>query len=140
MLFNQLLLSIDNLIEEFKLLLLKIHRILSQANNWEDNLKACKELCHDLIGSDSANCSKEKHKEIDNSKNFKQLFVNVSHYLSWDEYSVLSQIIDKCDSSKAELEFDNYKNTMALLKINKITSSAKPPPGLKIFHVIIDID
>ena len=136
---DQPLRTIDNLREEFKHLLLKIHFILSQAHDWKDTLAACKKLCHDKNVDKVPLFSQEELTEIDNSMNFKQLFA-VDHYLSWDEYSILSEIIDICYSNKAEEEIDKYEKKMAGVKIKETTSSAKPPPGFESLYVIIDND
>ena len=143
MLPKQPLLTVNKLRAEFSRLLLRIRRILSQDSDWKENLESCKELCCYLKASGSANVplfSQEKLIEIDKCRDFRQFFEIVNHHLSWDEHSILSQIIDECESDEAEEEFDKYKKKMAVFKALEIISSAEssPPPGFEKFCVIID--
>ena len=140
------LLSFDQLRAEFGRLLMRIRRILSLSPNKEDNLEACKELCIYLRAtrhSDSANIplfSSEKVSEINNCRNFRQLFEILSQHLSWEEHSILAEIINECGSDEAEQEFKKYKRKMAIFKALEIISSTEssPPPGFEKFCVIID--
>ena len=124
-------------------MLMAVRRILSRSPNKEDNLEACKELCIYLKASDSARVllfSPEKCAEINSCSDFRQLFEILKQHLSWDELSILTQIIDICGSDEAEQEFDKYKKKMAVSKALEIISSTKnnPPPGFERFCVIID--
>ena len=125
-------------------MLIAIRRILSESPNKEDNLEACKEFCIYFKVSDSANASSlfsaEKRAEIDNCSDFRELFEILNQHLTWDEHSVLTEIIDICGSYEAEQEFDKYKKKMAISKGLEIISSTKsnPPPGFEKFCVIID--
>ena len=140
------LLSFDQLRAEFSRLLMRIRRILSKSPNKEDNLEACKELfiyVRATRHSTTANIplfSSEKVSEIDNCRNFRQLFEILSQHLSWDEHSILAEIINECDSDEAEQEFEKYKRKMAISKALEIISSteSKPPAGFEKFCVIID--
>ena len=143
MLSDQPLLNNDQLEAEFSHLILRIRCILSQAPNWKKNLEACKELCCYLKASGSAKVSlfsQEKLTEINKCRDFKRYFEIVIQHLSWNEYYILSQIIDECGSVEAEQEFDQYKRKVALSKGLEIISSTKsnPPPGFEKFCVIID--
>ena len=64
----------------------------------------------------------------------------MNEHLSWDELSILAQVIDICDSDEAAEEFKKYKRKMAVSKALQIISSTKsnPPPGFQNFCVIID--
>ena len=122
---------------------MRIRRILSKSPNQEDNLEACKEICVYLRADDNATVSlfsPEKRKEINKCSDFKQLFEILSQHLNWDEHSILTQIIDECNSNEAVQEFDKYKKKMAVSKALEIISSTKsdPPPGFEKFCVIID--
>ena len=88
------LLTNDQLRAKFGRLIMTICRILSKCSNWEDDLDACKELCIYLKASGNANIplfSPEKIVEINNYRDFKQLFEIVNHHLSWDEHSILDE-------------------------------------------------
>jgi len=140
---SQPLLTIDKLRAEFGRLIMTIRRILSQCPNWENNLEACKELCVYLKASDNASTllfSREKILEIDNCRDFREFFRVVNQHLSWDEHSILTEIIDECGSDEAEQELNKYKRKMAICKALEIISSTKsnPPPGFEKFCVIID--
>ena len=106
-------------------------------------MEACKELCIYLKASDKANIplfSPEKVLEINNCNGFRQFFEIVNQHLSWDEHSILTEIINVCGSDEAEQEFDEYKKKMAISKALEIISSSerKPPVGFEKFCVIID--
>ena len=106
-------------------------------------MEACKELCIYWKASDNANIplfNTEKKSEIDNCKDFRELFEIVSQHVSWDEHSILTQIIDECDSDEAKQEFTKYKRKRAISKSLEIISSTEshPPPGFEKFCVIID--
>ena len=137
------LLSFDQLRAEFSRLLMRIRRILSQSPNRGDNLEACKELCIYLKASNNASVplfSPEKVLEINGCRDFRQLFEIVGQHLNWDEPSILTEIINECDSDEAEQEFKKYKRKMAVFRALDIISSTKsnPPPGFEKFCVIID--
>ena len=106
-------------------------------------MEACKELCFYWKASDNANITlfnTEKKSEIDNCKDFRELFEIVSLHISWDEHSILTQIIDECNSDEAKEEFTKYKRKRAICKSLEIISSTEshPPPGFEKFCVIID--
>ena len=84
--------------------------------------------------------SPEKHTEIDRCKDFRQLFRILNQHLSWDEHSILIQIIGICCSKEAEQEFMRYKRKIAVSKALEIIIStmSNPPPGFETFSVIID--
>jgi len=140
---KQPLLDNDQIRADFGQMVKAIRHILSQSPDWEDNLEACKELCIYLKASDNASAplfSTAKISEINNCKNFRQLFEIVNQHLSWDEYSILTVIINECNSDEAEEEFKKYQRKIAVSKALEIISSTKsdPPPGFERFCVIID--
>ena len=72
---------------------------------------------------------------------FKQFFDILNEHINWDEYSILSEIIDECDSDEAEQEFNKYKRKMAVSKALEIIISSTecdPPPGFEKVCVVID--
>ena len=128
---------------EFTHLLMRICSILSESPNEKDNLKACKRFCCLLKVSDSTKellFSAQEKSEINGCKNFEELFDIVNRCISWDEHSVLREIIDVCESVEATEEFYQYMKKMALAKGLEIISSAEsdPPPGFEKFYVIIN--
>ena len=128
---------------EFSHLLVRIRRILSQSPNQKNNLEACKELCCYLKISGNAIIplfSTEKKSEIDNCRNFKELFDIVSQHLSWMEHSPLDEIIDECDSNDAVKEFNQYKKKLGACQALEIISSAEsdPPKGFERACVVIN--
>ena len=140
---RQPLLTNNQLRAEFSHLLMRIRCILSQSPNFKNDLERCKEICIYLKASDSADAllfNPEKVLEIKNCSDFRQFFEIVSQHLSWNEHSILAEIINVCGSGEAEQEFDKYKKKMAVFKGLEIISSIEnnPPPGFEKFCVIID--
>ena len=82
----------------------------------------------------------ENREKIHRSQNFAQFFDIVNQHLSWNEYYILTEIIDECDSDDAEKEFQKYKQKMAVCTALQILSSknCNPPAGFEKFCVIID--
>lgn len=122
---------------------MRIRHILSQSPNKDVNLEACKELCFYWEASDNANIplfNTEKKSKINNCKDFKELFEIISEHICWDEHSILTQIIDECNSDEAKKEFTKYQRKGAISKSLEIISSNEsyPPPGFEKFCVIID--
>ena len=137
------LLTHDKLQAEFSRLLLRIRRLLSQSPNSKNNLENCKEYCIYLKASDNAKAplfTQEKRSEINNCRDFREFFEIVSQHLSWDEHSILTEIINECDSDEAKEEISEYKKKMALCKALEIINSTEinPPPEFEKFCVIID--
>ena len=140
---KQPLLTNDVLRAEFGRLILEICYILGESPDWQSKLVACKKFCAFLKASDNANAllfSDERLAEIDGCKDFDQFFKIVNQHLSWDEYFILTEIIDKCGSDKAEEEFQKYKRKMAICNALEIISSVEsnPPQGFERFCVVID--
>ena len=128
---------------EFARLIYKIGCILDESSNHINNLKKCKRLCCLLKASDNSNTllyTAENREKIHKSLNFAQFFDIVNQHLSWNEYYILAQIIDECDSDEAEKEFHKYKRKIAVSTGLQIISSANsnPPTGFERFCVIID--
>ena len=140
---KQPFLTIDYLRAQFGRLILAICGILENSPNRNNNLEICKQLCAYLKASDNTNAllfSGEKLKELNDCSNFRRFFEIVNQHLSWDEYFILSEIIDECDSDEAEQEFKKYKRQIALCKALDIISSTRSNPlqGFEKFCVIID--
>ena len=140
---HQPLLTYDQLRAEFARLIHKICCILDDSSDQKNNLKNCKRLCCLLKVSDSTNAllfSAEKRAEIRKSQNFDEFFDIVNQHLSWNEYFILTEIIDECDSDEAEQEFNQYKRKMAISNALEMISSTEcnPPPGFEKFYSIID--
>lgn len=82
---------------DFASLLLNIQQILSNCPNQQVNLEACKDYCSLLRIGGNSNELLFEAKIIDKIKgcvNFKQLFEIVSRHMSWDEHSILTQMVD----------------------------------------------
>ena len=140
---KQTLLTNDILRAEFGRLILELTQILEKSPNCKNNLKMCKQLCAYLKASDNVKAllfTPENLKEINDCSNFEQFFEVVNQHLSWDEYYILTEIIDKCNSEEAEKEFITYKRKMAVSQALEIISSIEnvPPLGFERFCVIID--
>ena len=137
------LLTLDELKAEFSHLLMRIRRILSKSSDWEENLEECKEFCCYLKASGDTNIplfSTEKKSTLDNCRDFREFFNIISQHISWDEHSILSEIIRVSDSEEAEQELNQYRRKLAISKALEIISSTENnlPPGFKRFIVVIN--
>ena len=110
----------------------------------EEALENCRYLClHLKIGRESRKLlfnGNEKRK-IEKCRCFKELFSILSKYWDWDEYSILKQITEICESKKAAQEIEKYERKMALyvgLDLIFTQDRNDPPPGYENFVVIIN--
>ena len=120
------LISVTSLNADFTSLLLNICHILSSSPNKQDNLKICKEYCSLLKICDSSNqplFSAEKVTKIKKCRDFKQLFEIISVHMSWDEHSILTQIVNHCNSVKGQEEIEKFEKKLALCQGLQIISS-----------------
>ena len=118
--------SVTSLNADFSALLLKVCQILSNSPRQHNNLERCKDYCLLLRISDSSSeslFSAEKTAKIKDCSNFKQLFEVVSFHMSWDEHSILTQIIDQCNSVEGQQEIVKFEKKMALSQGLQIISS-----------------
>ena len=140
---KQSLLTNGLLIADFGRLILKLSQILEQSPNCKTNLELCKKFCVLLKASNNSKVSlftPEKLTEIKRCGDFEEFFEIVNQHLNWDEYSILTHIIDECESEEAEEEFNKYKRKMAISQALEIINSTESdlPPGFEKFCVIID--
>ena len=123
---------------------MNVRHILSDSPNQQDNLETCKEFCALLTVSSSSTDSQFKAENITRIKecsNFKQLFEIVSLYMSWDEHSILTQIVSKCNSVKGQEEIEKFEKKLALnqaLQIISSTSNQNLPQEFLKFCIIIN--
>ena len=120
------LISVTSLNADFARLLLSISHILSNSSNQQDNLKKCKDFCLFLKvneGSSGSLFSAKKIAEIKECKNFIELLGIISQYMSWDEHSILTQIVDECNSDEGKQEIEKFDKKMALYEGLQIISS-----------------
>ena len=130
------LISITSLNADFTSLLLNVCHILSNSSNKQDNLKICKEYCALLKISDSSNeplLSAEKIAKIKECCNFNQLFEIVGLHMSWDEHSILIQIVNHCNSVEGQQEIEKFEKKLALFQGLQIISSTSKPKLSKEF-------
>jgi len=129
--------SVDKCRTEFLTL---VESVLALLNN-TDALEICKEFCSYLRISDESDKLLFDEQKILPCKNFEELFEILHHHLNWDEYSILSQIIEICDSKEAQQELENYERKMALnfgLKLIFDHNRTEPPPGYANFVFILN--
>ena len=120
------LISINSLNADFTGVLLNVCQILSSSPNQRDNLKKCKDYCSLLRVSDNSNDPLFKAENIARIKkcsNFKQPFEIVGLYLSWDEHSILTQIVNHCNSAEGQKEIENFEKKLACFQGLQIISS-----------------
>ena len=120
------LISNNSLNADFASLLLNIGHSLSTSPDQKKNLKTCKEYCELLKVSGSSNDSQFTAKDIANIRkcsNFKQLLEIVKPHMSWDEHSILTQIINHCKSVEGQQEIKDFERKLALFQGLQIISS-----------------
>ena len=140
-----MLATVTSLSADFKDLVLTISAILDNSANKESDLKKCKIYCSSLRTSDNSDqplFSFEDFSLIYECTSFSELLVILNWHLSWDEHSILTHIVDKCQSDKAREEVENFdKKLMEISESLEITSSTPGddlPPEFKKICVIIN--
>ena len=119
------LISVNNLNADFTSLLLNVTHILDNSPNQQHNLKVCKDYCTLLRCRDSSNeslFSAETTANIKESSDFRQLFDILIFFMSWDEHSILTHIVDICDSVEGQQEIERFEKKLALFQALQIMS------------------
>ena len=101
---------------QFCTLLVKVAQVLDKDNKCSDKLELCKEFCSSLKISDDSDellFNDKQLKQINQCKTFRNLFTQLRQHWSWDEYSILQQIIELAESEQSEKELTKYKEFMA---------------------------
>ena len=138
------IISVKKLNTDFTALLLNVSRILSKCPNHRYNLKICKDYCALLRVGDSSNeslFSAQKITEIKKCNSFTQLFQIASLHMSWDEHSILTQIVDQCDSVEGQEEIKKFEEKLALcqgLEVILSTSQENLSEDFARFSIVID--
>ena len=138
------LISVTSLNADFTSLLLNVCHILSNSPHEKENLEICKDYCTLLRINGSSSqplLSAEKITEIKKCCNFKQLFEIISMHLSWDEHSILTQIVNHCNSVEGKQEIEKFERKLGLfqgLQIISNTSKEKLSKSFAKFCVIIN--
>ena len=117
------LISVTSLNADFTSLLLNVCHILSNSPNEQENLEICKDFCVMLPISDCSNQPMFNAEKIRECCNFKQLFEIIRMHMSWDEHSILTQIVDHCNSVEGEKEIKKFEKKMALCQGLQIISN-----------------
>ena len=124
------LISVTSLNADFTRLLINVRDILSNAPNNQVNLEACKDYCALLSINDGSNeslFSAENISKIKECSDFKQLFEIVRRHMSWNEHSILMQIVDQCNSVEGQQEIEKFEKKLALYQGLQIISSTSQP-------------
>ena len=138
------LISVTSLNADFTSLLLNVRHILSNSPNKQENLEICKEYCALLRINGSSSeplLNAENLAEIKKCCDFKQLFEIISMHMSWDEHSILIQIVNHCNSDEGQQEIEKFEKKLALcqgLQIISSTSKQKLSKKFAKFCVIIN--
>ena len=127
------LISVRSLDADFASLLLKVSRILNKSPDSHNNLKECKDYCSLLSISNNSDDKKslfsaEKKLEIKECSDFTELFEIVGKHMSWDEHSILINIVSECKSDEGKQEIEKFEKKLALfqgLQIISVKSSKK---------------
>ena len=133
--------SVTSLTADFTHLLIRVCHILSDS---PDNLRMCIEWCCSVkIHARSAVLlhNEEKIAKIQKCKNFKQLFEIISHHMSWDDHSILTEIVNICECREGLQEVEKFQRKLALfqaLQIMSITTKQKLSEDFVRFCGIVD--
>ena len=138
------LISDASLNADFTSLLLNVCNILNRSPDKQENLEICKDYCTLLCisnGSNESLFSAKKIAKIKRCGNFKELFEIISVHMSWDEHSLLTQIVNYCNSVEGQQEIEQFEKKLALCQGLQIISST-PEQNLTQdfakFHIIIN--
>ena len=99
---------------DFASLLLRVCDILSDSTNKESSLAKCKKYCLLLPAGVTSEDGPLSDDKINKCVDFNELFVNIREYMSWDEHSVLDQIVGQCESPEAKEEVNKFEKKLAL--------------------------
>ena len=133
-----------NLNADFASLLLYVCGILNNSTNKEDSLANCKSYISLLpagVTSEDGPLSDDKIEKINKCIDFNELFVNIKEYMSWDEHSLLDQIVEQCGSPEAKKEVNEFEKRLALyqgLEIICNTSKFEMSKEFVKFCIVID--
>ena len=120
------LISVTSLNADFTGLLLNVCNILSKSPNHQDYLETCKKFCALFTIADSSNkllFSPENISKIKECSNFSTLFEIVNLHVSWDEHSILSQMVYQCECIEGQQEIEKFEKKLALYQGLQIISS-----------------
>ena len=125
--------------------MLTVSAILDNSADKYSSLEKCKNYCCSLRTSDNSDQSLFSFENIlliHECIDFSELLITLNWHLSWDEHSILTQIVDKCQSVKAREEVENFdKKLVKISERVEITSSTPEydlPPQFKKICVIIN--
>ena len=139
------LVTVTSLNADFKNLVLTVSAILDNSTDKYSSLEKCKNYCCSLRTSDNSDqplFSFESISLIHECTDFSELLLFLNWHLSWGEYSILTYIVDKCQSVKAREEIENFDKKLAeiseRLEITSSTPKYNLPPEFKKICVIIN--
>lgn len=137
--------TITSLNTDFRTLLISVSAILDSSTNRESDLENCKNYCSSLRTSDNSDqplFNSEDSSLICECTDFSKLLRILNWHLSWDEHSILTHIVAKCQSVKAQEEVENFDKKLAAvcegLEIMSTTCEYDLPPEFKKICVTID--
>ena len=130
---------------DFRSLLVTVSAILDSSTNKESDLDKCKNYCSSLRisnNSDQPLFSSEYISMIREAANFNKLFRILNWNLSWDEHSILTLTVAKCQSVKAQEEVENFDKKLAAvcggLDVTSSTPEYDLPAEFEKFCVVIN--
>lgn len=136
------LVTVASINEDFRNLLMAISTILDDSPNKESDLEKCKNYCCLLRTSDNSDqplFSVEDISLIHRCTGFNQLLRILNWHLSWDEHSILSHIVVKCQSVRAQEEIENFdKKTAEKLEIISSSTECDLPSGFRKLCIVIN--
>ena len=131
--------------EDFRNLMVTVSTILDGSTSKDSDLEKCKNYCSSLKISDNSDqplFSSEYISMIHECTDFTKLFRILNWQLGWDEHSILTLTVAKCQSVKAQEEVENFdKKLAAICGGLDVTSSAPEyylPAEFEKFCVVIN--
>ena len=115
-------------ISEFASTVSRIEEILMKSNEPE-NLKAIKSVCGYLRLSDNTDklmFTTEQLREIDACSNVQEIFRQLRDHLRWDDYLILTAILDRLDSKECEELLGKFESKIdCQMKLEQIFEECK---------------
>ena len=112
--------STASLHAEFASLLWNVCEILNSSPDRESKLQNCKNYCLLLRIADCSNQPLFSTEKIKECIDFHQLCQILKWCMSWEEHSILAQIVERCKSTEAQKEITKFDKKLALFEDYKL--------------------
>ena len=117
---------------QFSTLVAAVEALLMQCHN-HDKLEQCAQFCSNLTISDNSDkllFNDEQLQKIISCKTFHELFMILRKHWSWQDYSILTHIIDISGLKEAKDELELFETRMAAYQGMKVISENIPSESI----------